>query len=205
MEKWYGAYFMSGHLGCRRAPCPTLSLTTIRTFATMSAQSNNTSSPIRFASFDVTNQVFYENDSAVAIVNLKPVVPGHVLVIPKTHYERFADIPPADLAKLFDVVQAVGKVVEHAFSGDSLSIAIQDGPNAGQTVAHVHVHVLPRRAGDIEPNDLVYEHLERFGLELRSIHEKQMDSERKPRSPEQMHAEAEWLRTQCAQVLQSGP
>lgn len=192
-------------MGCRRAPRPTLTLTTIRTFATMSVQANSMSNPIRFASFDVTSQVFYENDSAAAIVNLKPVVPGHVLVIPKTHYERFTDIPPADLAKLFDAVQAVGNVVEHAFSGDSLSIAIQDGPNAGQTVAHVHVHVLPRRAGDIEPNDAVYEHLERFGLELRSIHEKQVDSDRKPRSPEQMRAEADWLRTQCTQVLHSGP
>lgn len=155
-----------------------------------------------FSSFDVTDQVFYETEDAAAIVNLKPVVPGHVLVIPRVHYKRLADVPPAELAAMFDVVQKVGRVVEHAFSGDSLSIAIQDGASAGQTVNHVHVHILPRRPRDIEPNDKVYDLLDKFGLELRDVHQgKQMDSERKPRTKEQMREEAQWLKSQCSQLL----
>lgn len=174
--------------------------TSIR-FATMSTIPNKTRDDFFFASFNVTDQVFYENEKAVALVNLKPVVPGHVLVIPKTRYLRLNDVPQAEVGLLFEAVQNIGKVVEHSFAGDSLSIAVQDGANAGQTVPHVHVHILPRRARDIVPNDLVYEHLERFGLELRSVQEKQMDSERRPRSPDQMRAEADWLRAQCKLVL----
>ncbi|KYO25041.1 bis(5'-adenosyl)-triphosphatase [Alligator mississippiensis] len=55
----------------------------------------------------------------------------------------------------------VGNVVEKHFCGTSLTISIQDGPEAGQTVKHVHVHVLPRRAGDFSRNDSVYDELER--------------------------------------------
>ena len=177
----------------------------IRTYSgmveTSSQQATLRTPPVYFSTFDVKDQVFYENETAVALVNLKPVVPGHVLVIPKMQYERLQDIPASDLGSLFSAVQSVGKVVESAFSGDSLSVAVQDGPNAGQTVPHVHVHVIPRRARDIEPNDLIYEHLDAFGLQLRTLQEKQMDSERRPRTKEQMHAEAEWLHAQCVRIL----
>lgn len=53
--------------------------------------------------------------------------------------------------------QRVGSIVQGHFGGASLTLTIQDGPEAGQTVPHVHVHVLPRRAGDFEPNDKVYD------------------------------------------------
>lgn len=146
---------------------------------------------IYFSKFDVTDQAFYETEHAVAIVNLKPVVPGHVLVIPRTPHKRLADIPAHELGTLFEAVQSVGRVIESAYSGDSLSIAVQDGASAGQTVEHVHVHILPRREGDIQPNDKVYDMLESFGLELRDLHAgKQMDSERKPRTKLQMQEEA---------------
>lgn len=130
------------------------------------------------------------------------VANADVLVIPREPHKRLADVPPVELAGLFDVVQKVGMVVEQAYNGDSLSIAIQDGASAGQTVDHVHVHILPRRPRDIEPNDKVYDLLEQFGLELRDVHSgKQMDSERRPRTKEQMHAEAKWLSEQCGKVL----
>ncbi|WFC98959.1 hypothetical protein MYAM1_001693 [Malassezia yamatoensis] len=163
----------------------------------MSSTAKLKADEIQFGFFTVSDQVFYENSSAAAIVNLQPIVPGHVLVIPKKHYARLADVPQNDLALLFEAVQFVGKMVERAYTGDSLSITIQDGPNAGQSVDHLHVHVLPRRAGDITPNDKIYEHLEQFGLELRSMHEKQLDSDRQARTQEQMNAEAAWLRVQC--------
>ena len=148
--------------------------------------------PIMFSKFDVSEQTFYETPLSAAIVNLKPIVPGHVLVIPKQPYKRLADIPRETLSDMFLAVQYVGNIVETAFGGDSLTVSVQDGASAGQTVDHVHVHVIPRRPGDIEPNDAIYEHLERFGLELAGKTHK-IDSERKPRTPEQMKAEAAWL------------
>ncbi len=55
------------------------------------------------------------------------------------------------------LVQRVGRCVQRHYSADALTVTLQDGPAAGQTVPHVHVHVLPRRWGDFEPNDRVYD------------------------------------------------
>ncbi|XP_023056384.1 bis(5'-adenosyl)-triphosphatase isoform X2 [Piliocolobus tephrosceles] len=60
-------------------------------------------------------------------------------------------LPPAQ------VTQRVGTVVEKHFHGTSLTFSMQDGPEAGQTVKHVHVHVLPRKTGDFHRNDSIYE------------------------------------------------
>lgn len=150
---------------------------------------------VHFAQFDVSEQVFQQGATCAALVNLKPVVPGHVLVIPTHAYKRLADIPPPELGPLFEMVQRVGVVVERVYGGEALSVAVQDGAGAGQSVPHVHVHVLPRRTGDFTPNDLVYEHLDAFGLALRTLQEKQMDSDRQPRTASQLRAEAEWLRS----------
>ncbi|MBN3326094.1 FHIT triphosphatase, partial [Atractosteus spatula] len=80
-----------------------------------------------------------------------------VLICPLRPVERFRDLHPDEVADLFRMTQRVANVVEKHFQGTSLTISIQDGPEAGQTVKHVHVHVLPRKAGDFEKNDNVYD------------------------------------------------
>ncbi|KAJ8409313.1 hypothetical protein AAFF_G00235110 [Aldrovandia affinis] len=85
------------------------------------------------------------------------------------------------------MTQRVADVVERHFQGTSLTIAIQDGPEAGQTVKHVHVHVLPRRAGDFEKNDSVYDELQKHDRE-------EEDRPEKWRTEEQMSSEACTLR-----------
>ncbi|KAL7408290.1 hypothetical protein ABVT39_021134 [Epinephelus coioides] len=80
-----------------------------------------------------------------------------VLVCPMRPVERFRDLQPDEVADLFSTTQRVANLVEKHFNATSLTIAIQDGPEAGQTVKHVHVHVLPRKAGDFERNDSVYD------------------------------------------------
>ncbi|KAL2091419.1 hypothetical protein ACEWY4_013682 [Coilia grayii] len=87
----------------------------------------------------------------------KPPPCRDVLVCPLRPVERFRDLRPDEVADLFNTTQRVGSLVERHFCGTSLTIAIQDGPEAGQTVKHVHVHVLPRKAGDFERNDSVYD------------------------------------------------
>ncbi|XP_017809799.1 bis(5'-adenosyl)-triphosphatase isoform X5 [Papio anubis] len=101
--------------------------------------------------------VFLKTELSFALVNRKPVVPGHVLVCPLRPVERFRDLRPDEVADLFQVTQRVGTVVEKHFHGTSLTFSMQDGPEAGQTVKHVHVHVLPRKAGDFHRNDSIYE------------------------------------------------
>ncbi|XP_041130803.1 bis(5'-adenosyl)-triphosphatase-like isoform X2 [Polyodon spathula] len=78
--------------------------------------------------------VFLQSELSFALVNRKPVVPGHVLVCPIRSVERFHDLRPEEVADLFQTTQRVSSVVEKHFCGSSLTIAIQDGPEAGQTV-----------------------------------------------------------------------
>ncbi|XP_063113248.1 bis(5'-adenosyl)-triphosphatase isoform X4 [Cavia porcellus] len=78
--------------------------------------------------------VFLKTELSFALVNRKPVVPGHVLVCPLRPVERFRDLRPEEVADLFQVTQRVGTVVERHFQGTSLTFSMQDGPEAGQTV-----------------------------------------------------------------------
>ncbi|XP_010085629.1 PREDICTED: bis(5'-adenosyl)-triphosphatase [Pterocles gutturalis] len=131
--------------------------------------------------------VFLKTELSFALVNRKPVVPGHVLVCPLRPVERFRDLCPEEVADLFRTVQRVGNMVEKHFCGTSLTVSIQDGPEAGQTVKHVHVHILPRRAGDKSTRRYFdfYSELQR--------HDKE-DSADKWRTEEEMAAEAATLK-----------
>ncbi|EKM48405.1 uncharacterized protein PHACADRAFT_214815 [Phanerochaete carnosa HHB-10118-sp] len=180
-------------------------------------------SKLFFSTIEVTRQAFYRTSLTCAIVNLKPIVPGHVLVIPNRVVPRLKDLETHELAALMSSVQTVGKVVERVYGADGLTIACQDGKAAGQTVPHVHFHLLPRKLhGDrfTSRNDEVYPALERAESELpeelastpsnspQSTSSKEKggpignveplcmdaDDERKPRSMEEMVQEAEWLR-----------
>lgn len=131
--------------------------------------------------------VFLKTELSFALVNRKPVVPGHVLVCPLRPVERFRDMSPEEVADLFQAAQRVGTVVEKHFQGTSLAFSMQDGPEAGQTVKHVHVHILPRKAGDFHRNDSIYDALEKHDREDK-------DSPALWRSEEEMAAEAAALR-----------
>ncbi|XP_029288273.1 bis(5'-adenosyl)-triphosphatase isoform X3 [Cottoperca gobio] len=92
-------------------------------------------STLRFGQhFIKASAVFLQTELSFALVNRKPVVPGHVLVCPLRPVERFRDLQPDEMADLFSTTQRVANLVEKHFNGTSLTIAIQDGPEAGQTV-----------------------------------------------------------------------
>ena len=138
-------------------------------------------------------------------VNLKPLLPGHVLVSPRRVTARFSDLTQAEITDLFLTVQNVGRMVERVFGATSLNIAIQDGAAAGQSVPHVHTHIIPRKQSDLDHkggSDAIYGMLDgedgdigNHLLERASGKSKfpAMDNERKPRTEEEMCAEAERL------------
>ncbi|XP_072438534.1 bis(5'-adenosyl)-triphosphatase-like isoform X1 [Chiloscyllium punctatum] len=131
--------------------------------------------------------IFLQTELSFALVNRKPVVPGHVLVCPIRLTERFRDLQPDELTDLFQTSQKVAKVVEQHFKATSLTIAIQDGPEAGQTVKHVHVHILPRKKEDFSRNDNVYEELQKHDQEA-------LEESPQWRTEEEMASEAAELR-----------
>ncbi|GLC36057.1 hypothetical protein PLESTB_000533100 [Pleodorina starrii] len=153
------------------------------------------------------SHVFVLSDLSFGFVNLKPVVPGHVLVSSKRVVQRFADLTPEEVSDLWLLAQRIGRVVEPHYGAQSLTLAIQDGACAGQTVPHVHIHVLPRKAGDFPRNDQVYDEIDHKAAEYDKAAKTQsadpspgpgekldLDKERRVRSHEEMAAEAEELR-----------
>ncbi|KAH0608614.1 uncharacterized protein H6S33_001748 [Morchella sextelata] len=116
--------------------------------------------PVYFGAFLVTSQVFYRTAHSFALVNLKPLLPGHVLVCPNRVVPRLKDLSTEEVTDLFLTVQKIGKAVERIYKADALNIAMQDGAAAGQSVPHVHTHIIPRQFQDLEKEDQIYTMLE---------------------------------------------
>ena len=88
----------------------------------------------------------YENERALAFLDINPLARRRTLVIPKKHYEAIYDVPDDELAYLFKVVKAVALAVKEAMSADGVSVVQNNGRAAGQRIFHIHVHVIPRHA-----------------------------------------------------------
>ena len=117
---------------------------------------------MRFGRFVIPEaSVFCRSARAAAFVNLRPIVEGHVLVVPRTIVPQMSDLGDEDYAALWTMVRTVQSTLRKAYPGTTaFNVAVQDGRAAGQSVPHVHVHVLPRSGGDFERNDDVYDALE---------------------------------------------
>ena len=89
----------------------------------------------------------YEDDATLAFMDVMPQVDGHTLVIPKAPSRNLLDADPAALGPLMVSVQKVANAVRKAFAAEGILIKQFNEPAAGQTVFHLHVHVLPRSTG----------------------------------------------------------
>ncbi len=90
--------------------------------------------------------VVFESPSVLAILDHHPLLPGHVLVIPKTHYETLGDLPAAEVGPYFLVVQRLAIAIEQGMRAEGSFVAANI--RVSQSVPHLHVHVVPRRKGD---------------------------------------------------------
>lgn len=107
----------------------------------------------------------YEDADAIAIMDVMPQGTGHTLVIPKAPSRGILDADPAALGRLMPVVQKVAQAVKAAFDADGVTIIQFNEPASGQTVFHLHVHVIPRfedvalrpHTGDMESDDVLVE------------------------------------------------
>lgn len=170
-----------------------------------------TSQEIYFYRFLVSKQVFYKSRYTYALVNLKPLVPGHVLVVPlRTNVLRFGDLSPEESVDYMHTLQLIHKFIQKVYKADSLNLAIQDGPESGQSVPHLHTHIIPRHKGDgygdlihtmLESKDLEREYQEFFQrksqYQIDQMTKKNEfskgDEERVARSESVMSEEAAWL------------
>lgn len=92
--------------------------------------------------------VCHEDSETLAFMDIQPVNPGHVLIVPRAHYESLNDIPGAMAMRLFEVALELAPIVRRLTGCDDLNVVVNSGPAAGQDVFHYHVHLIPRCAGD---------------------------------------------------------
>jgi len=88
------------------------------------------------------------NDRVIAIRDAFPVAPGHTLVIPRRHVGSFFDVTDDERAAMMQLLIQARDDLEREFGPSGYNIGINDGPAAGQTVPHLHIHLIPRYAGD---------------------------------------------------------
>jgi len=86
--------------------------------------------------------------SAVAFPDSYPLTPGHMLAVPVRHEARLLSLSTEEAGDLWDLALLVARNL--VGDGQDFNIGVNEGPDAGQTIPHAHLHVIPRRAGDVE-------------------------------------------------------
>ena len=90
----------------------------------------------------------HEDDKTLAFMDINPANPGHALAIAKEHWPDLYEMPPALLGPVIQTAQRVAAAVKKTVEPDGINLAQANGPGAGQSVPHFHIHILPRLNGD---------------------------------------------------------
>jgi histidine triad (HIT) family protein len=103
----------------------------------------------RITTGELPASIVYDDEHAMAFLDIQPVNPGHVLVIPKTHASSLADLDPEDAMHMLRVAQIIDRALRKSeLRCEGVNLFLADGRAAGQDVEHVHLHVFPRFEGD---------------------------------------------------------
>ena len=95
-------------------------------------------------------RIVLATDHAIALHDGYPVTPGHSLIVPKRHIASFFEATKEEQAAMFDLLAEMRQLLQLELSPDGFNIGINNGTAAGQTVMHLHIHLIPRYAGDTE-------------------------------------------------------
>jgi histidine triad (HIT) family protein len=90
----------------------------------------------------------YEDDKAIAFMDISPLNKGHLLVVPKEHFENIFEIDPDLYAHLMSVICRIAKVVAAVLAPDGMNVLQLNGKAGNQVVPHLHIHIVPRWLGD---------------------------------------------------------
>ncbi|MHB1318173.1 MAG: HIT family protein, partial [Anaerolineae bacterium] len=97
----------------------------------------------------IVNATFAETGGLRALYNLAPMLPGHALIVPMRHVTRLVDLTSAESSALASFAARVAGVVMREYGCTGYDLSLQEGTAAGQTLGHLHLHVIPRREGDL--------------------------------------------------------
>jgi len=102
----------------------------------------------RIASGEIPAEIVAKDEHAVAFLDVTPLADGHTMVVPRTHVATVEEMAPSDADALFRMVRRLAGPVRTAAGATGSTIGINNGAATGQTIPHVHVHIVPRKADD---------------------------------------------------------
>ena len=102
----------------------------------------------KLANGDIPTNSIYEDDEFKVILDASPATKGHALILPKNHFANLLEADDDVLAKALPLAKKIGNKMMKELGCDGINIIQNNGEAAGQTVHHLHVHVIPRFAGD---------------------------------------------------------
>jgi len=103
-----------------------------------------------FCKYFKDGKYIIENDLAFAVYDKFPVNKGHTLIVPKRHFSSFFDATTFEVIAIFNLINDIKKIIDKDHKPSGYNIGINIGEDSGQTIFHLHVHVIPRYKGDIE-------------------------------------------------------
>ena len=97
---------------------------------------------------EIPAEIIYEDETAVAILDIQPRTPGHTMVLPKFHTENILNLPEEKIEGVFKAVKKVTDLLDKSLKPDGFTIGINHGKVSGQTIEHLHIHIMPRWFND---------------------------------------------------------
>ena len=101
----------------------------------------------KIASGDIPSATVYEDDVFRVILDLGPASKGHALILPKSHFKDICEADESVRARLFTLAAKMGEAMKKGLGASGFNVVQNNGASAGQTVFHLHVHVIPRYEG----------------------------------------------------------
>lgn len=95
-------------------------------------------------------KIIYENELSFAIYDAFPVNKGHILVIPNRHFESFFDASEEEITDIYALLHKCKEIIDEKYKPSGYNLGVNIGYDGGQTIFHLHVHLIPRYKGDLE-------------------------------------------------------
>ncbi len=102
-----------------------------------------------FCHHSIEKYVFDSAEWFLALYNRAPIVPGHVLVVPRRHYQTLGELPGSQFSAFFEYAHYITQRLKKAFNAEAFNWSLQEGFVAGQTVMHLHLHIIVRQNDDL--------------------------------------------------------
>lgn len=96
------------------------------------------------------NQIMCENETFFARYDNFPATTGHIEIIPKRHVESLFDLSPLEMTQAYELMSRAQKILANQYHPDGYTIGVNEGKAAGRSIDHLHIHLIPRRFGDVD-------------------------------------------------------